>query len=39
MCDNQGLQASDKWCKLRPLTDLVNEKLIQFGVFIKVLVS
>ena len=22
MCDNQGLQGSDKWCKLRPLTDL-----------------
>ena len=33
--DNQRLQGSDKWCKLCPLIDLVNEKLIQFGVFTK----
>ena len=32
---NQRLQGSDKWCKLRPVIDLVNKKLIQFGVFTK----
>lgn len=35
VCDNQHLEGSDKWSKLRPLIDLVNEKLIQFGVFTK----
>ena len=35
VCDNQRLQGSGKWCKLRPLIDIVNEKLIQFGVFTK----
>ena len=35
LCENQRLQSSDKWCKLRPLIDLVNETLIQFGVFTK----
>ena len=33
MCDNEKLNVDDKWAKLRPLFDIVNEKLIQFGVF------
>ena len=35
VCDDQRLQGSDKWCKLRPLIDLLNGKLIQFGDFTK----
>lgn len=34
-CNNQQLQGSDKWCKLQPLVDLVNEQLIQFEIFTK----
>ena len=33
VCDNEKLNVDDKWAKLRPLFDVVNEKLIQFGVF------
>lgn len=33
VCDNNLICKDDKWAKLRPLIDLVNIKLIQFGVF------
>ena len=33
VCENDNLVPDDKWAKLRPLIDLTNEKLIQFGVF------
>lgn len=33
VCDNNDISGDDKWAKLRPLFDLVNEKLVQFGVF------
>ena len=32
-CDNDDLCVDDKWTKLRPLFDIVNKKIIQFGVF------
>ena len=31
VCDNEDLELNDKWAKLRPLIDIVNNKLIQFG--------
>ena len=31
--DNEDLELNDKWAKLRPLIDIVNNKLIQFGAF------
>ena len=33
VCDNEHIDPSDKWAKLRPLFDVVNRKLTQFGVF------
>ncbi len=33
--DNRTLDPSDKMAKLRPLIDLLNKKLLQFGVFSK----
>ena len=33
VCNNNELNNDDKWAKLRPLFDVVNKKLIQFGVF------
>ena len=33
VCDNDDLCVDDKWAKLRPLFDIVNTKIIQFGVF------
>ena len=33
VCDNNKLSSDDKWAKLRPLFDVVNKNLIQFGVF------
>ena len=33
VCDNDKLSSDDKWAKLRPLFDVVNKNLIQFGVF------
>ena len=33
VADNTQLDDSDKWSKLRPLVDMVNAKLSQFGVF------
>ena len=35
VCDNNKLSSDDKWAKLRPLFDVVNKNLIQFGVFAK----
>ena len=32
-CDNTNLDETDKWIKLRPLTEALNEKLQQFGIF------
>ena len=32
-CDNDDLCVDDKWAKLRPLFDIANKKIIQFGVF------
>ena len=32
-CDNTKLDERDKWAKLRPLTEAVNENLQQFGIF------
>ena len=37
VADNNNLAGNDKWAKLRPLFDAVNQKLLQFGVFIKML--
>ena len=31
--DNTNLDETDKWAKLRPLIEAVNEKLQRFGVF------
>ena len=33
VCGNDNLNLEDKWAKLRPLIQIVNDKLIQFGVF------
>ena len=33
LCDNEHIDPSDKWAKLRSLFDVVNRKLTQFGVF------
>ena len=33
MCDNEHIDPSEKWAKLRPLFDVVNKKLTQFGMF------
>ena len=33
MSDNVDLELNDKWAKLSPLIDIVNDKLIQFGAF------
>ena len=33
VCDNNILDNHDKWAKLRPLMNITNQKLIQFGVF------
>ena len=33
VCDKEDLELNDKWAKLRPLIDIVNDKLIQFGAF------
>ena len=33
VCNNNELNNDDKWANLRPLFDVVNKKLIQFGVF------
>ena len=33
VCGNNQLDLNDKWSKLRPLVDLVNKKLMQFGIF------
>ena len=33
VCDNYNLNLEDKLAKLRPLIQIVNDKLIQFGVF------
>ena len=33
VCDSDKLSSDDKWAKLRPLFDVVNKNLIQFGVF------
>ena len=35
VCDNDDLDLNDKWSKLRPLINAVNDKLVQFGVFSK----
>ena len=32
-CNNNTICGDDKWAKLQPLIDLVNQKLIQFWVF------
>ena len=32
-CDNTNLDETDKWAKLRPLIEAVNEKLQKFGIF------
>ena len=32
-CDNTNLDETDKWAKLRPLIEAVNEKLQLFGIF------
>ena len=31
--DNTNLDETDKWVKLRPLIEVVNEKLQQFSIF------
>ena len=33
VCDNEDFELNDKWAKLHPLIDIVNNKLIQFGAF------
>lgn len=33
VCDNRQLDTNDKFAKVTPLNDLMNEKFIQFGVF------
>ena len=33
VCDNEDLELNDKWAKLPPLIDIVNNNLIQFGAF------
>ena len=33
VCDNESIDQHDKWAKLRPLFNVVNKKLTQFGVF------
>ena len=33
VCNNNNLPADDKWAKLRPLFDITNQNLIQFGLF------
>ena len=33
VCNNEHIDPSDKWAKLRPLFDVVNRKVAQFGVF------
>ena len=33
VCNNENLNLEDKWAKLRPLIQIVNDKLIQFGIF------
>ena len=33
VCDNNNVCVDDTWAKLRPLFTLVNQKLVQFGVF------
>ena len=33
VCDNKHIDLSDEWAKLRPLFDVVNKNLTQFGVF------
>ena len=37
VCDNNNLNLEDKWAKLRPLIQVVNDKLIQYGVFAELL--
>ena len=32
-CDNTNLDEANKWIKLRPLIEAVNEELQQFGIF------
>ena len=32
-CDKTNLDETDKWAKLRPLIEAVNEKLQEFGIF------
>ena len=33
VCGNDNLNLEDKWAKLRPLIQIVNDKPIQFGIF------
>ena len=33
VCGNEDLELNDKWAKLLPLIDIVNNKLIEFGAF------
>ena len=33
VCDNKHIDPSETWAKLRPLFDVANRKLTQFGVF------
>lgn len=33
LSDNSQLEKNDKFCKLRPLFDIINQKNLQFGVF------
>ena len=33
VCDNDSLDLTDKWAKLRPLIELINRKLKFFGIF------
>eukprot|EP00112_Aurelia_sp_Birch-Aquarium-sp1_P019240 Seg472.1 transcript_id=Seg472.1/GoldUCD/mRNA.D3Y31 product="PiggyBac transposable element-derived protein 3" protein_id=Seg472.1/GoldUCD/D3Y31 len=33
VCDNNQFDITDKWTKLRPLVEMVNEKLKVFGIF------
>ena len=32
-CDNTNLDETNKWIKLRPLIEAVNEELQKFGIF------
>ena len=32
-CNNTNLDETNKWIKLRPLTEAINEELQQFGIY------